>query len=142
MRDQVQDLARNWKRVAITETTNIVNNAMVDRIVKMNGEKSSNEIFVYKRIVNDAAVCKYCLKLHLSSDGTPKIYRLSDVLANGNNIGRKANNWQMVTGSVHPHCRCQLSQLPTGWYFSKEGPLEFIGEKNAQERIDENMGIE
>jgi len=84
--------------------------------------------------------CPHCRRLHLESDGvTPKIYRLSDVLANGTNVGKKADDWQMVINVVHPNCRCQLVQLPKGYFFNKLGKLEFVGEKEATKKISESL---
>jgi len=140
LRDATGDLARDWSRIASTETTNIINTGMTDKIIKINPDKSAKEIFVYKRVINDAALCPYCRKLHLKDDGvTPRVYRLSDVLANGSNIGKKQKDWQMVIGAVHPHCRCQLVQIPSGYYFNKEGKLEFIGEGEANKKVLANL---
>lgn len=139
LRDITGDVARDWDRIARTETTNIINTGHADRILKTE-DKHPKDIFVFKRVINDAALCPHCRRLHLSNDGvTPNVYRMSEVLANGNNVGRKASELRMTVGVVHPHCRCILTFLPDGFWFNKEGKLEYVGEKAAKEKIEENL---
>jgi len=57
MRDLTGDMARDWERVARTETTNVINTGMTDKIIKMNPGTKAEEIYVFKRVVNDAALC-------------------------------------------------------------------------------------
>lgn len=105
MRDVSGDVARDWHRVAVTETMNAVNSGMADKIIEMNEGVEASKILVYKRVVNDAALCRSCRMLHLQSDGvTPKIYTLEQAFANGSNVGRKAVDWLFTISSVHPHC--------------------------------------
>lgn len=138
MRDLTGDYARDWERVARTETTNVINTGMVDRIVDMNPDTRPEDIYVFKRVVNDRRLCPYCKRLHLMEDGvTPRIYRLSEVMANGSNVGRKSGDWKMVIGAVHPFCRCQLVQIPPGYFFNKEGKLEFIGLEQSKKKIED-----
>lgn len=138
MRDLTNDVARDWDRVAKTETANVINVGMTDKIIKMNEGEDPENIYIFKRVVNDQALCSSCRKLHLMDDGvTPRIYRLSEVLANGTNVGKKQSDWQMTIGVVHPRCRCQISQVPPGYFFNKQGKLEFIGEEEANKKIEE-----
>jgi len=132
MRDLTGDMARDWDRVAATEMTNIINTGMVDTIVKMNPETHPDEIIVFKRVVNDADLCRSCKRLHLENDGsTPKIYRLSQVLANGTNVGKKPNSWDMIINATHPYCRCSIVQLPAGFIFNEEGRMKFVGKEES-----------
>jgi hypothetical protein len=143
LRDATGDVARDWERVAITEIGNVLNTGMADKIVKMNPEKEASEIIVYKRVVNDARLCVSCRRLHLSDDGiTPRIYTLAQALANGTNIGRKASEWRFTVGVIHSRCRCQLVQLPPGYWFNpKTGDLTYIGEGQAQELINDVLSV-
>lgn len=72
----------------------------------------SPEEYVYK--VPRVTACKYCLDLHLGPDGTPKLFKLGDVLKNSN-VGRRTYDWDFTIGPVHPHCYCVLyraSEVP------------------------------
>lgn len=137
MKDVAGQVSRDWGRVSRTETTNAINIGMTDRIVKQNSDRNPNEILVMKRVVNDAALCKHCFRLHLMPDGvTPRVYTLEEVLGNGTNIGRKANDWEMTIGAVHPNCRCSLIYLPEGYWFSPTGEMTFVGTDKAKQAYD------
>lgn len=61
--------------------------------------------YVYK--IPRMGACPHCMRLHLKSDGSPKLYKLSDVARNSN-WGKRAYAWKFVIGPVHPHCYCVL----------------------------------
>lgn len=82
--------------------------------------KVDGDPLVYKRVFQGA--CKYCIKLYLTKGigSEPRIFKLSELKANGDNIGRKIADWKPVLYATHPFCRCQLHYLPAGYKFSKE----------------------
>lgn len=59
---------------------------------------------VYKDVYLGA--CPSCSKLYTTAGigSKPKIFKLKELLANGNNIGRKQSEWKPVIGSTHPWC--------------------------------------
>jgi hypothetical protein len=63
-----------------------------------------------------AGACKHCIRLYLSNGvgSAPKVFRLSELQANGSNVGRKVADWKPVVGPTHPFCRCTLGQRPPG----------------------------
>lgn len=67
---------------------------------------------VYK--IPRATACRHCLRIHLNDDGSPRMYRLGDVLGNSN-VGLPAPMWNFTIGPVHPHCYCIL-------YYSSDTP--------------------
>lgn len=111
------DWARDWDRIAVTEKHNAMQAGMADHLTKRYGP----DVLVAKRPMPDA--CPHCLRLHLGPDGQPRIFRLSDLVAFGNNAGRKTKDWKPSVGAVHPHCQCQMVRVPAGWGFNKEGDL-------------------
>ena len=52
--------------------------------------------------------CHWCNKAYNNDDGTPKIYKLSELQANGSNLGLPKGAWKPVIGAHHFRCRCQL----------------------------------
>ena len=64
----------------------------------------------FKDVYNGA--CKHCIKAYLTGgiDSEPKIFKLSELRANGTNIGKKPEAWLPVIGGMHPHCRCTLNK--------------------------------
>lgn len=61
---------------------------------------------------NNVAVhnCPDCVRLHLTAGpgSPPRIFKLSELQANGTNVGKKRAAWKAVIGPVHPWC------LPAG----------------------------
>ena len=128
LRDATKDGNRNWLRVATTETSNAIGIGSTDRIVSQNRSTPAEDIYVYRIVVLDAALCKYCRRFYQDSDGSPKVYKLSTLLANGSNYGRKAFQWKPVTTATHPNERCsQVIQLRPGWKVLPGGSVKFIG---------------
>lgn len=139
LRKATKDAGRDWMRVASTELHNLVQEGKAAAIQKNTG---GNDPRVFKRPKPDA--CAYCKILYLESDGvTPRVFRLSDLVANGSNQGRKANRptlsgpaateWKPTLDSVHPFCQCELHEMPDGMAFGDNGKLVHVGLKKAQE---------
>ena len=74
----------------------------------------ADKALVYKNVYNQA--CSHCKRLYLeydrkAKDFKPKIFKLSELLTNGSNVGRKVNDWKPVIGATHPWCRCTLEYV-------------------------------
>lgn len=112
------DRDRDWDRVAISETRYATNLGRLVNI-QIEGGGNANEIEVYYHVQPTA--CSYCKKLYLNTDGTPKTFKLSEILHNvqetgGMNIDRKASQIGERGGWVpnaltHPHCQCYPVRL-------------------------------
>lgn len=61
--------------------------------------------WVYK--IPQPTACVYCFRIHLNPDGSPRLYKLSEVMGRSN-YGQPAYTWQFVIGATHPHCYCIL----------------------------------
>ena len=100
--NQTGDWERDLKRLVETE--------MHD--VQQEGRAAGfgNDALVYKHVFPLA--CKWCVKLFhtrgLSSE--PKVFKVSELRANGNNYGLKPPQWKPIIGAVHPFCRCNLRE--------------------------------
>jgi hypothetical protein len=128
LRDMSGDTNRDWLRVATTEISNAIGIGSADRIVAQNKTKPTDEIYVYRIVVNDQALCKWCRKFYLDADGTPALYKLSTLLANGSNYGKKTDAWQPVVGATHPNERCsQVIEVKRGWAVMSGGQQTYIG---------------
>ena len=125
LREQSGDWARDWHRVAHTEMWDAKvmgeANAIIDNESPVS--KKGSETLVFKRPGPNA--CAQCKKHYLESDGiTPKVFRLSDLMANGTNYGKKTADWKPTVGILHPNCLCPLSVMPDGYHFDATGQLE------------------
>jgi hypothetical protein len=140
LRDTSKDADRNWSRVAATEISNAVGLGSVDRIVTDNKGENLGTVYAYRVNPNDAATCKYCRKFYIDSDGSPKLYRLSTLIGNGSNYGKKAAEWKPIVLATHPNCRdSQVLELKPGWALKPGGTVEYVGVDSWQEYINKKL---
>lgn len=140
LRDSAKEANRDWTRIAITEISNAVGIASVDRIVNDNRELDLGDIYVFRISVQDAKTCKWCRKFYNDADGSPKIYRLSTLLGNGSNFGKRTDDWKPVAGATHPNERCsQTIELKPGWKVVPGGSVTYIGLDKWQAYIEEKL---
>jgi len=122
------DAKRDWLRTAHTEVHNLVEDGKALAIAK---SKPGSDPIVYKKPRPDA--CPYCRLLYTDDDGAPRLFRLSSLIANGTNIGRKAGRpsfigksateYKATLGAIHPWCRCTLHHIPDGMRLNSKGQL-------------------
>ena len=100
------DWERDWLRIAYYLLHEAYNTGRAQSILKEHGE----DVEVYFEVMQGA--CKHCRELYLTDpndeNSQPKIFKLKDVIENGNNIGRKTEDWLPTVGPIHPYCRCLL----------------------------------
>lgn len=98
------DWSRNFKRIV----EYISHQAWDEGRASMFEDKYGSEVQCYKDVYDGA--CKYCIQLYLTGGigSEPKIFKLSQLKANGTNIGRNLKDLKPVVGSTHPSCRCTL----------------------------------
>jgi len=140
LRDYSRDASQRWDRIVHTEVSNAIGLGSTDRIVSDNRTKDLDEVYVYRIVQNDGALCKYCRRFYLDSDGSPKVYKLSTLLNNGSNYGRKADQWKPVTTATHPNERCsQVLELKPGWSVRSGGGQSYIGRKDWRDYIHDKV---
>ena len=60
----------------------------------------------------------------MEDDGvTPKVFKLSELIGNGTNYGKKQADWVATLGIIHPYCQCTLGIKPKDTEFDKNGNL-------------------
>ena len=136
LRDTSKDVNRDWVTIAVTEMSNAIGIASVDRIVTDNRSSDLDDVYVYRIIVKDSKTCKWCRKFYLDTDGSPKVYKLSYILSNGSNYGKKTMDWLPVVGATHPNERCSgILELKPGWKLGPDGDISYIGLDSWKEYI-------
>ena len=85
---------------------------------------------VYRSVYQGA--CKHCIRLYLTNGigSEPKIFKLSELEANGSNIGVKVVDWNPVLGSTHPFCRCTTNRKPEGYLWNQKDQMYSIVDTN------------
>jgi hypothetical protein len=98
------DWSRNFDRIV----EYISHTAFDEGRASLIEKKEGPDALCYKDVYEGA--CKHCIRLYLTGGmgSQPIIFKLSQLKANGTNIGRKTEDWKAVIGSTHPHCRCTL----------------------------------
>lgn len=118
------DIERDWHRVAQSEMWNAKLYGEVISILTGESPLSQDkeDTIVFKRPAHNA--CPHCVKHYLEKDGkTPRLFKLSELLNNGSNIGNKSIDYKAVLGIMHPNCVCVLGIMPKGYEFDSEGKL-------------------
>lgn len=124
--EKTQDWNRDWHRVSHTELWEAKCQGEAQAI--MHGEsvlsRDKAETIVYKSPNPDA--CPKCKELFLEADGvTPKTFNIQDLIANGDNVGKKRADWKPVIGCVHPNCHCVLMVKPPNTVFDERGKIRY-----------------
>lgn len=124
LRDMTQDWERDWHRVAHSEMWDAKvqgeANAIMDNESPIS--KKGKDTMVFKRPAPNA--CNKCKQLYLEADGiTPKLFKITELQANGSNYGKKQADWKPTLGILHPNCMCPLSVMPDGYKFDSSGQL-------------------
>ena len=124
LRDLTQDWERDWHRVAHSEMWDAKvqgeANAIMDNESPIS--KKGKDTMVFKRPAPNA--CNKCKQLYLEADGiTPKLFKITELQANGSNYGKKQSDWKPTLGILHPNCMCPLSVMPDGYKFDSSGQL-------------------
>lgn len=106
--------------------------------------REGKDALVFKDVYPGA--CKHCTKAYLTGGigSEPKVFKLSELKANGDNIGKKSAEWQAVIGPFHPWCRCTLERVPFGFTLEsmKSGAWEWTGNNfiRTGKEIPETLG--
>lgn len=136
-----QDTSRDWLKVAQTEIHNVMDEGRAAQIMK-HAPRGSDPL-VYKRPRPDA--CVFCNLLYLNGK-VPRVFRMSELVANGTNVDRKARRpmltgpyateWRPVVGSTHPWCACSLHYMPDGFAFDRHGMMQYVGVRKALAAVE------
>jgi hypothetical protein len=128
-----RDISRktgDWSRDFNRIVGYISHKAFDEGRASMYEKKGGEDILVYKDTFG--GVCQHCIRLYLTNGlgSQPKIFKLSELKANGTNIGRKSAEWKAVIGATHPHCYDKETDVLTkeGWKNWQEvtGKEEFL----------------
>lgn len=101
-----QDWEVDWQRIASYLMHEAYNTGRAAAIEEEAGPDAEIYFDVYP------GACDRCRELYLTDpdniDSEPKVFKLSEVRANGSNIGRKVAQWLPSIEPTHPYCRCTV----------------------------------
>lgn len=132
----LEDWNRDWGRIVETEMQGIYQIGVAQQIMENHG----TEAFVYKEVYPQA--CSYCIHAYTTQGigSKPRIFKLIDLIANGDNIGLKRKDWKPVLGPQHPFCRCNLRYIPKGYIWDDELKI-FIPPKDYKRKIQRESKV-
>lgn len=116
--DYIKSKFKDWSFIKPSVTyvsESVLNEGKVEEIKEQAIKYDENDPLVYKVPIFDEKLCPNCKKAYLDKNNIPKLFKLSELEANGTNIGRKQQDWLPVVPAHHPNCRCLLQyfeQLP------------------------------
>ena len=111
------DWARNWDRIAQTEMQGALNEGVALAAVRTYGDEAR-----VARVPN-AGACPECRRVFLEPDGTPRIFGVAELAANGVNAGRPKAQWLPSLFPLHPNCLCGVQTIPPGYTIRADGRL-------------------
>jgi len=113
-----KDWEVDWLRIAYYLTHEAYNSGRAQSILKQYGSKAEVWFDVYP------GACQRCKELYLTDpenpDSEPIVFKLSDIIANGNNIGRKVKEWLPTISPIHPYCRCTINNKKPNFAWNSE----------------------
>ncbi|MCZ6868033.1 MAG: hypothetical protein O7G84_00855 [Gammaproteobacteria bacterium] len=112
---RTEDWSRDFKRIAATEKQAAMQQGLTAGLIEREGDP--DEINVAKQ--PSPGACPDCVRLHYTAgEGSPlRIFKLSELQANGTNVGKKQNAWLATIGPIHPWCH-----RPDAVVETREGP--------------------
>ena len=101
-----KDWEVDWQRIASYLMHEAYNTGRASAIEQEAGPNAEVYFDVYP------GACQRCRELYLTDpddpNSEPKVFKLSEIRANGSNIGRKVAQWLPSIEPTHPYCRCTL----------------------------------
>lgn len=129
LEDTMTKVQAEVTRIVETESTIARNMGADDAIQRLSGLTGEIDPTVYFLVLKDGKACDECVRLHLMPDGiTPRVWKRSEVSSGYHKKGSDAPS----IGGLHPHCRCLLHGLQTGFGFGKAGNVVWKGEDHDE----------
>ena len=125
----------DWTRIVETECQDVFNLGRSQIMMK-----DGRNPLVYFDVFPGA--CKHCIHLYLTNGvgSQPRLFRLSELMANGNNYGLKTKDWKPTIHPVHPFCRCEIRELPEGYEWDEERH-EFAPPKDYKPKVERKSKV-
>lgn len=136
LQEELAKARSHMKAIAESEATKLRNLGTMMDISRVAGNLGDNDPTVFFVVVKDGSTCKECIRLHLMDDQiTPRLWKFSE-LKQG--YHKRGENNPSAFGE-HPHCRCTLTYLSSGFGFDEQGKVSYKHEDysafNRQRKI-------
>lgn len=113
----VQNIGRksgDWSRDFSKMVEYISHRALTEGRVSIMKRKGGGDQKIYFDVYPGA--CSHCVKHYLTGGigSRPRVFTISELEANGTNIGRKQKDWKPTFSPLHPFCRCNAHEYEEG----------------------------
>jgi hypothetical protein len=122
--DEMGKAKSHMKSIAEAEGTKVRNLGTLMNISRLSSQVGDDDPTVYFIVVRDNVTCKECIRLHLNPDGTPRLWKFSDL---SYAYHKRGQDFPSIAG-LHNWCRCTLTYLPKNWGFDKKGHIKYISD--------------
>ena len=139
-----EEWERDWLRISYYLLHEAFEVGRAENILREYGANAE----VYFDVFSGA--CNRCKELYLENpedeNSVPKIFNLKELIENGNNIGRKADDWLPTISPTHPYCRCILNEKPSDMDWNPELrvfniPVKYIPKNKRLQNIKLNISV-
>jgi hypothetical protein len=107
--------------IAEAESTKVRNLGTLMNISRLSSQVGDSDPTVYFIVVRDNVTCEECLRVHLLPNGTPRLFKFSEL---SHAYHKRGEDTPSISG-LHPHCRCTLTYLGRGYSFDKTGRVKY-----------------
>lgn len=126
--DEMRKAKAQMQAIAESESTKTRNVGSAMEISRVAASSGDNDPTVFFVVVRDGVTCNECKRLHLNDNGTPRVWKFSD-LKQG--YHKRGEDMPSAFG-LHPHCRCTLTYLAIGFGFDKNGRVTYINPRHDE----------
>lgn len=121
IRDELERAGSHMKTIVEAESTKVRNIGSAMNINRAASTIDDTDPTVFFVVTRDNVTCKECKRLHLNPDGTPRVWKFSELKQGYHKRGEDVPS----AFGEHPHCRCTLTYLGQGFTFDGPGKIVF-----------------
>lgn len=126
--DEMSKARSHLKAIAESESTKLRNAGSMMEISRVAAGVGDDDPTVFFVVVRDGKLCSECQRLHLNSNGTPRVWKFSELKQGYHKRGEDNPS----AFGLHPHCRCTLTYLSKGFGFDKSGRVTYKTENHDE----------
>lgn len=139
-----KDWEVDWLRIAYYLTHEAYNTGRAQSILREHGKDAEVWFDVYE------GACEKCKELYLTDpdddNSEPIVFKLEDIISNGNNIGRKKADWLPTISPTHPYCRCTINYKRPGYTWDANlrafnKPTKIVSKNKKLQGIDKLIKV-
>jgi hypothetical protein len=118
----------DWTRISRTELQGVYNEGVAMEALEVLGEEAQ------VARTPDQTACVDCRRVFLRGD-TPIVFKVTELISNDTNAGKKRLDWLPTLWPVHPNCRCGTQVIPPGFTMNDEWDVVPLDEESEIQEL-------